>query len=504
LEHSPTAISVGHRVAKGALWMIGARFAIRGIGLLSTIIVARLLRPADFGLVALAGAMVAAVDVFGNLSFDVALIRETGAKGDHYDTVWTLSIARGALVALILAALGEPASRFFADERMQAVIYALAASLLLESFQNVGVVDFRKDLHFHREFTFMVAGKAASFVTTVLLALLWRNYWALVCGILAGKLASVALSFVMSAYRPSLHIKEWRALIGFSKWLLITNIIQFFASRLDTFTIGRIAGVQAVGLYEISKEIADLATGELIQPIQRALFPGYAKLLGDDKQLAQSYVRGLSAMMLLALPVAGGIAVVAELIIRVFLGSGWNGAIPLLQILSLSGAMRVWQGNAGAILLARGSGRVITGLTIISTLVLAPCVIIGALAGGPIGAAWGFVITQAITMTLLVTVTLRLLSVAPSALLAAVWRTLISAGVMAVSVIGVREWLDHAGAIPVATVELVALSCFGAVVYAAVHLSLWRLIGAGDGPERDVLSIFIPIFARWRIAPNRT
>lgn len=91
--------ALGHRIAKSAAWMVGSRMAIRVIGLVSTVILARLLRPEDFGLVAMVMALVATMDVFGNFSFDLALIRDADAVRDHYDTVWTLSIVRGAFVA---------------------------------------------------------------------------------------------------------------------------------------------------------------------------------------------------------------------------------------------------------------------------------------------------------------------------------------------------------------------------------------------------------------------
>jgi lipopolysaccharide exporter len=110
--------TLGHRVAKSAAWMIGARLALRGIGLVSTVFLARLLRPEDFGLVALAMALVGTMETLGNFSFDLALIREGGATREHYDTVWTLTIIRGAAVAAGLAAPARPAASFFGDPRV--------------------------------------------------------------------------------------------------------------------------------------------------------------------------------------------------------------------------------------------------------------------------------------------------------------------------------------------------------------------------------------------------
>src|SRR5690348_14630784 len=131
--------SLGARIAKSAAWMVAARLALRSIGLVSTVFLARLLRPEDFGLVALAMALVGTLEMLGNFSFDLALIREGRATREHYDTVWTLTIIRSAAVAVVLAALARPAASFFSDPRVEAIVYCLAVATFLEGLQNVGI-----------------------------------------------------------------------------------------------------------------------------------------------------------------------------------------------------------------------------------------------------------------------------------------------------------------------------------------------------------------------------
>ncbi len=497
------ATDLGHRVAKGALWMVGMRFAIRGIGLASTIIIARLLRPEDFGLVALASAMVAAVEVLGSWNFDVALIRESNASRAHYDTVWTLTILRSLVVALILAGLAVPAGTFFGDERMGPVMLAFAVATLIEGLQNVGVVDFRKELNFHREFVFQVIGKVAMFAATVTVALVWRNFWALVTGIVIGRVVSLVLSYAMISFRPRLGLGEWRGLFHFSKWLLTNNILTFLGSKLDTFVVGRLIGTHAVGLYEISYEIANLPTGELVFPIQRALLPGYAKLTGKLDELARSYLQGLAIILLIAVPAAVGIAAVAPFIVDVFLGSSWRDVVPLLQILSIPATLRLGVANAGSVMLALGRARLITLLDGIGMFILVPCIVVGAIADGVRGAAWGLALSYVIRLAITLIVILRCLQLSPHALVAAVWRTLAAAAIMAGSVTFLISRWDAAEWGWPKIVELLALSLTGAIVYVAANLSLWRLSGCPDGPESDALGFVLPMFSRWRLALTR-
>src|SRR5690349_7189207 len=105
-------MDIGDRVAKGAMWMIGVRLTDRGIGFISTMVLARLLVPADFGLVAMATVLLGIIEVLGSFSFDLALIQRQNAERRHFDTAWTYNIIVGAASALAMVLAAKPASRF--------------------------------------------------------------------------------------------------------------------------------------------------------------------------------------------------------------------------------------------------------------------------------------------------------------------------------------------------------------------------------------------------------
>jgi lipopolysaccharide exporter len=498
-RNAEVSSSLGHRIAKSAAWMVGSRVAVRGIGLISTMILARLLRPEDFGLIALASALVGVVDTLGNFSFDLALIREAKAGRDHYDTVWTLTIVRGAVVAVAIVALAAPAAILLDDPRIELITYVLAAAVLLEALQNVGIVDFRKELNFHQEFAFQLYAKVASFTATIGLAVVWQKYWALVVGIIVGKVASLILSYIMHPFRPQLRFTEWRPLVGFSKWLLLSNIGYFLAGSLDKFVLGRLAGAHALGLYEISSEISNLPTGELIWPIQRALYPGYAKLTEDLSRLSNSYVGSLAIISTMAIPAAVGIASVAGLIVRVFLGDQWVESIELLQVLALGGIFKIGYANAGTVLLALGRAKLISHLAAVHLATLAALVIGGTIMGGPLGTAWGVAGAAALMLTIYITIMLRLLSIPFRVVALAVWRTLAASAIMALAVqMLCAFWPTNI--LPLAIAELFAVSVIGMVTYIGTLLAIWWMTGSPSGPEREALSAIAQLVRRYRAA----
>ena len=478
--------NLGRQIAVGAGWMVLMRLLVRAIGLVSTIILARLLLPEDFGLVALSTSVVFAVEILGQFSFDMALIRDGKATRAHYDTAWTLAVLKGLIVAAIIVAMAEPMRLVFGDPRLPAILYCLAAATAVDGFQNVGIVNFRKEMQFGREFAFMVTQKLIGFCVTLTLALLWREYWALVGGIVIGSVSGTILTYLMHSYRPRFCLQEWRSLLGFSKWLLLNNVLQFFAARVDVFVIGRSFGAHDLGIYNLASEIAALPTTELAAPIQRATYPGFAKISENIEGLRASYIDAVSLLLLLAVPAAAGIAVLGDPIVRLLLGPNWLDAIPLLQILALHGIIRLGGTNTGAVLLALGRPKTITKLAALNLAVLVPSFIVGIWAGGLVGAAWAVVASSCVTMIWSFVITLRAIKLSAGRLFAAIWRTWLSAAVMAAVVYAVLfAWASPWLMLPIS--QVAAGVSVGAVVYVAVHLALWRISGRPRGAESMTL-----------------
>jgi O-antigen/teichoic acid export membrane protein len=145
------------------MWMIAMRWVIRGLGLFSTIVLARLLHPEDFGVVAMAMVVVGFLEVFTYTGVDLAVIRTPSPTREHYDTAWTLGVGQGLALALALLLAAPLAVGWFGDERVAAVIAILAAGAAVGGFENIGVIDFRRELQFDREFRYGVYRKIVSF-----------------------------------------------------------------------------------------------------------------------------------------------------------------------------------------------------------------------------------------------------------------------------------------------------------------------------------------------------
>ncbi len=481
-------------MAKGAVWVILQRLAVRLIGLASTLILVRLLAPADFGIVALATAFSTGLDVMMELGFDFALINERGAARERYDTAWTLSILRGTVIGAALAAAAWPLAQFYGDPRLLQVMVWLGVAFFIAGFQNIGIVDFRKDFRLDKEFSLLVWSKVLSFTVTIALAWIFRDYRALIAGIVAGKLATVALSFAMHPFRPRLRLKDSAGFLHFSKWLLVVNLVNLVNARVDRIILGKIAGTTSVGIFSVAHEISTLATTELIWPIARALFPGYAKIAAEPARLPKSFLDATGMIMLLSAPVTAGIALMADPIVRIALGPEWLLAIPVIQILALYGFLDMPTANVKALFLALGRPDLVAWRDIPSAIVLVPALIVGASMAGAVGAAWALVLSAAVTFVVAFAFLRRSIGVGIGAIARVTWRPFLATLIMAAAVTA----LDREIPMPEGGVALllstVVRSLFGAAVYAAASLGVWVMVGRPAGAESSALAFLAKAF----------
>ena len=476
------------RMARGAAWLVLFRLADRGIGFISTLILARVLVPEDFGLVAMGTSILAALELLGAFSFDIALIQNQKAERRHYDTAWTFAVLFGCMNAAGMCLLAVPAVSFFNEPRVEHLMYALALCTFIQGFDNIGIVAFQKDLELHKEFWLGLTKKLIGFAVTISAALLLHSFWALVCGILALRVSGLALSYWLHPYRPRFSLAAASELFNFSKWLLLNNFLIFLNNRGTDFVIGKFSGARSLGLYSIAYELANLPTTELVYPISRAVFPGYSRLAGDIAELRRAFVQVIALVALLTVPAGALIGLVAEPVVQLLLGPKWADAVPLIHILAVFGIVRSLHGPTGSIYLALGKPRRVAALQCVQLSIAIALMLLLVPRLGSIGAAWSILAGASTAMALNYTMVLRELSLSLVELLQALWRPIFGAAMMAV-VLGATAglWPADTGAASTA-LRLSVMSALGALCYLVTVVACWSVGGRPQGAEMQVIA----------------
>lgn len=483
--------NLGSKVAKGAVWMVAMRFIERAIGLVSTLILARLLVPEDFGVVAMAMSVIAFVEIAGQFGFDMALIRDQNATRAQYDSAWTISVIYGAFGGALLAAVAGPAATFFSDPRLEPIIYVLAFATFVQGFENIGIIDFRKNLAFNKDFHFAFAKKLISFAITVVLAFQFRSYWALIAGMTASRLAGVALSFAMHPYRPRFNLEHVGSLFRFSRWIVLTRIIEYLGGRGPDFIMGRYLDATALGLYRVGREISTLPTSELIAPIMRAVFPGYAAVAHDRTALARSFLGVQGILVTLALPAGIGIVMVAEPLVLILLGPKWVDAIPVIQILGVYGAVTVFQATNISIFNVLGVPHWTTGLKAIESVLMVSGVMFAVLGDhGLLGACFAILAVQTLLVPVGMAMVSMLINVRFQDRLSVSWRPMMATTVLGIVVHSANTVVSKYSMMLIPGFILTVLA--GALAYVTTLLLMWRISGRPDGPETLLLEKLVP------------
>ncbi|HEY0426093.1 MAG TPA: oligosaccharide flippase family protein, partial [Rhodopila sp.] len=316
-------------------------------------------------------------------------------------------------------------------------------------------------------------------------AFVLHSYVAMLFGIGVNRALRVIMSYVMHPYRPALSLKSWRGLAGYSTWTWLLSLAVLVRDRGDSLLLGRLMNIASVGFYSVGAEIAALPTTELIEPLGRAAFSGFAASRQQQTEVGETFLRLIGSAALLTLPAGVGLSLVAAPLVALAFGPGWEPAVPALRILSLSFSVMVF-GHLSLHLLSAHAllGRLV-GITLTGAAVRIVLLALLIPPFGMVGAATGAAIGVLLEQVLTVLTALRRFRIDPRAIGQLIWRPGLAVSCMATVLFGTGlGWTDDAD--PMLLAEAVFA---GAAIYTAVLLAAWALAGRPAGSETDLLTV---------------
>lgn len=500
---------------RGAAWMFLLRLIIRLATLVNMVVLARLLTPDDFGIIALAVATLGLVEVLADFSPATLLIQRAKLERADYDTVFTLSLLRGALLALLAVLCAPLVVRYYDNPNLEWIFWGLALRVLLEGLRNPGAIDFLKGLDYRRDMIVIGLPRVLGVAASISLALiLWPDYRALLAGLIAGEVAGMILSYLMHPFRPRLTLVKARDLMGASVALLGLNFSSWLYGQAFVFVLGKAHGLRATSLYAVANDLAMLAVNEIAGPLRRALLPGFALLRHNPTELQRQFILSLSVTLVVAAPIAVGTALVAAPAVRLVFGSQWAGAVPALQMLAPHGVLFVAAGAFSNVLLGLGQTWTVARINLLTVALAVPLMVWAAAQGAmqaeamlpadpARGAAAGAALALSVCDLLLLALFLRSaghhFGFRLGSLLIHLWRVGVALLAMAGAV-----WLTTLLPLPamtsgpMAALHLAVQVPAGALGYALALLGLWHLAGRPAGPESRLLELARDLTVRLR------
>ena len=374
---------------RSALTLGGTRIFVNLLNLVSMLVLARLLTPADFGIVAIATTVLTIILTATELSLYAALVQLETTTRAHIDTAWSMALIRAGLILGCMIAAAWPLALAYGDTGLFPVLAISGFTGALMGLHNPLIVLETKAMNFGPLIAFQIIGKVVTVGCAVALALMFHSFWSIIIGSAIGALVASLLSYLIVPYRPRLNLTLAGEIWGYSGWLSIKQLVETISWRIDQLILSLMIPRAQLGIYSVADNLAAMPTREALSPLNQVMFAGMADLKGDRSRLTASYLRAQTVVGLFCMPIGFGLVFVAAPVVKIALGGKWLDCIPFVQVLGLAYALSGLTPFTECLALALGKTRLAFVRQLCLLVCRVPLVLIGILVAGPIGAAWG-------------------------------------------------------------------------------------------------------------------
>jgi lipopolysaccharide exporter len=327
-------LSEANKVFKGSFFLFSGKMIERSFGLISTLILARVLVPDDFGLVAIANLVIGFVSMSIESGGGQYLIQKDVVEDSDINTSWTISMIMKSIIFLLLLVSTPFVADYYTDDRLILVIPILASMIIISSFANPYTAILRRNQDYAVLFKINIIKKLSSVVITVSTALIFQSYWALIIGHLVSNAVGTICSYLFIAYRPwftLIHTKEqW----GFSKWMLAKGMLGYTRAQLDTFFVSSFYSPSFLGGFHISKYIASMPGSEGLSPALEPLLATFSRTIKEKEAIKHQISLVIIVVFALAVPLSCYLFVFSEPFVLLMLGKQWGEFAAIFGILS--------------------------------------------------------------------------------------------------------------------------------------------------------------------------
>ncbi|MEP2774898.1 MAG: lipopolysaccharide biosynthesis protein [Luteolibacter sp.] len=364
-------------VRGGAVTML-SQLVNTGIQVASTVILARMLSPEEFGIIAMVVSITSFAGLFRDLGLSSAAIQKSDLSREQQSNLFWLNAAVGTLLTLLVAMAAPLVARFYQKPELMSVTLALSVTFVVGSLGTQHGAMLVRNMQFLRQAIATVAGALTTLITAVVLSSTGMSYWSLVWGTIAGSVSTTLLLILLSPFRPCRPMRGTgiRGLVKFGANVTGFNLVNFFHRSLDNILIGRTWGAGSLGFYSRAYQLLMFPINAIRGPITAVAYPAMSRLQ-DQPEAFRSYYRKITALLSLAsMPLVAYLYVEAGPVVELLLGNQWSGVTPIFKYLALTAFIQPVASLRGMVILSTGrsgdylawgclnSGVVVTGFLI--------------------------------------------------------------------------------------------------------------------------------------------
>lgn len=371
--------NIRQKVVSGSFWTVFSNISSQAITFGVTVILARLLTPEDFGVVAITSVFTGVIMLFQDLGMGSAIIQRKSINDDYLTTSFTVSLLVGILIALALCAASPFIADFYGVKIIEYILIVSSLGFVLSPFVSIHTSLLTKGLDFRKIAFINILTQALSGGFSIALAFLDYGVWSLVLGRIITQPLLIPVVWHIVKWRPRFKIvgKCFHDLFGYSSNLLGFNILNYFSRNFDNLIIGKFLGAQPLGYYSVAYNLMLKPLQLISWSIGKVLFPVFSTIQDDARKTREVYLRIIRTISLVTFPMMTGLIMVSEEFILSVYGPQWRPAIMPLQLLCLVGAVQSVGTTGGVILNSRGRTDITFKLGVFSTGVTLAAFLIG-------------------------------------------------------------------------------------------------------------------------------
>lgn len=459
------------RLARSVFWLVWSRGVVQGLSFVSTIVVARLLSPSDYGLMALVSIWTGTLDLLSELGLGAAIIQFRNLDDRDLNACFWLTMSAAGLGTIFLYGAAPMIALWFATPPLTGLLQVVCFLLPLTAVRVIPDSLLRKRLELDKISQAQILGSLVTIPVVLSAAWAGAGVWALVAGAFMTALTQDIFLFWRVWWWPGLRMggARLREVLVFSLTTLSGRLCWTVYQQTDTFVLGKVAGKDMLGLYSMAKELATLPVSRISAVVNQLVFPVMAELQTDQEALRTAFIRGVRLVAWVTFPVCIGIAVSAEDLVRTILTEKWLSVTPLLQVMSFYGLVKSFDVFLPSVLLARYRASFLSVYTAALLVVMSLAFWIGASWWGAMGVTLAWVTVYPLVMLIMAREALGEIGLPWRVLIVQLWSPFAASIFIAASIL-----LAHRGAlaaeVSAATTRLLVMGFAGGCTYGATLL----------------------------------
>ncbi|TXR50010.1 lipopolysaccharide biosynthesis protein [Phyllobacterium endophyticum] len=390
---SAEPLQFGRIALRGGLLTVIAQAIKIGVQFLSVIVLARLLVPEDFGLVASVSPIVAFVALFQNLGLQQAVVQRKEITQRQLNQVFWMSAAAGLVTTMIVVALAPAVAAYYGDARMVGITIGTGLPLLLGSLAAMPLSLMNRHLQFGQLAINDVVTAIAGFGTAAFAAYAGMGYWSLVLGPAASAVVGLFAAWRVARFRPDKPVLRIdRDIMSFSANLTGFNLVNFFSRNLDNILIGKFSGAIELGYYDRAYKLLLFPLQNINQPLTRLMIPLLSRIQDDKKRFRDIYMQTNWVLAAVTVPAIAALTLTSTQVVGILFGERWLPVAPIFAWLGIAGLIQPISSTTGWIFICQDRTKTMFRWGIYSSVTTVVSFVVG-LQWGAVGVAAAYAIS---------------------------------------------------------------------------------------------------------------